>query len=101
MQPDIIRLWFAAGKYVLLEKPIAKDVSTARLLLEDYEKIHTYKSIIFNVEEQFGYLERTKLAQTWLVDEKALGQLAQVYLKLWHIIKARSKYYEIKWRKAR
>jgi predicted dehydrogenase len=35
VQPDIIRRCFVAGKHVLSEKPIAKDVSTARLLLED------------------------------------------------------------------
>jgi hypothetical protein len=46
VQPDIIRRCFAARKHVLSEKPIAKDVSTARLLLEDYKKEYASNNII-------------------------------------------------------
>jgi len=100
VQPDIIRRCFAAGKHVLSEKPIAKDVSTARLLLEDYKKEYAHKNIIFNVAEQFRYMEGPELARKWIVDEKAVGQLTQVHLKIWRNIKAGGKYYETEWRKS-
>lgn len=99
MQPDIIRRCFAAGKHVLSEKPIAKDVSTARLLLEDYQHTYAPKHIIFNIAEQFRYMEGPELARKWLVDEKGVGELTQVHLKIWRNIKAGGKYYETEWRK--
>jgi predicted dehydrogenase len=100
VQPDIIRRCFAAGKHVLSEKPIAKDVGTARLLLEDYQKKYANKKIIFNVAEQFRYMEGAELARKWIVDENAVGQLTQVHLRIWRNIKAGGKYYETEWRKS-
>lgn len=99
LQPDIIRRCFAAGKHVLSEKPIAKDVSTARLLLEDYKREPAHKNIIFNVAEQFRYMEGAELARKWLVDENAIGKLIQVHLKIWRNIRPGGKYYETEWRK--
>jgi predicted dehydrogenase len=100
VQPDIIRRCFAAGKHVLSEKPIAKDVSTARLLLEDYKKEYASNGIIFNIAEQFRYIEGVELARKWIVDEKAVGQLNQVHLRIWRNVKAGGKYYETEWRKS-
>jgi predicted dehydrogenase len=100
VQPDIIRRCFAAGKHVLSEKPIAKDVRTARLLLQDYREKYADKNIIFNVAEQFRYMEGADLARTWIVDEKTVGQLTQVHLKIWRNVKAGGRYYETEWRKS-
>ncbi len=99
VQPDIIRRCFAAGKHVLSEKPVAKDVSTARLLLEEYRTKYAPKNIVFNVAEQFRFMEGAELARKWTVDEKAVGQLTQVHLKVWRNIEAGGKYYETEWRK--
>jgi len=99
LQPGIIRRCFAAGKHVLSEKPIAKDVRTARLLLEDYRREHAHKNIIFNVAEQFRYMEGAELARKWIVDQNAIGQLTQVHLKVWRNIQPGGKYYETEWRK--
>jgi len=99
IQPDIIRRCFAAGKHVLSEKPIAKDVSTARFLLEDYKRDYAHRNIIFNVAEQFRYMEGAELARKWLVDENAIGKLTQVHLKIWRNIQPGGKYYETEWRK--
>jgi predicted dehydrogenase len=99
VQPDIIRRCFAAGKHVLSEKPIAKDINTARLLLEDYKKEYAQKKFIFNVAEQFRYMEGAELARKWIVDENAVGQLTQAHLKIWRNIQPGGKYYETEWRK--
>jgi len=99
VQPDIIRRCFAAGKHVLSEKPLAKDVSTARLLLEDYKKAYAQRNIIFNVAEQFRCMEGVELGRKWIVDENVIGQLTQVHLKIWRNIQPGGKYYETEWRK--
>jgi len=99
VQPDIIRRCFAAGKHVLSEKPVAKDVQTARLLIEDYKRDYAGKGLIFSVAEQFRYMEAYELARRWIVDEGAVGQLTQLHAKVWRNIKAGGKYYETEWRK--
>jgi len=99
VQPDIIRRCFAAGKHVLSEKPIAKDVHAARLLIEDYRQKYAPKGLIFSVAEQFRYIGAYELARKWIVDEKAVGQITQLHAKVWRNIKAGGKYYETEWRK--
>ena len=99
IQPDMIRRCFAAGKHVLSEKPIAKDVHTGRILLEDYKKKYADQNLVFNVAEQFRFMESAELARKWLVDEKAVGKLMQVHVRIWRNIKPGGKYYETAWRK--
>lgn len=99
VQPDIIRRCFAAGKHVLSEKPVAQDVHTARLLIEDYKKHYASKGIIFSVAEQFRFMPEFELGRKWIVDEKAIGDITQLHLKIWRNQAAGGKYYETEWRK--
>jgi predicted dehydrogenase len=99
VQPDIIRRCFAAGKHVLTEKPLAKDVQTGRLLIEDYKKRYASKGIIFSVAEQFRFMPEFELGRQWIVDEKAVGDITQLHLKLWRNQEPGGKYYETPWRK--
>jgi predicted dehydrogenase len=99
VQPDIIRRCFAAGKHVLTEKPLAKDVQTGRLLIEDYKKLYASKGIIFSVAEQFRFMPEFELGRKWIVDEKAVGDITQLHLKLWRNQEPGGKYYETPWRK--
>lgn len=46
----IPKLW-AAGKHVLSEKPMAKDVASGRALVEEYEKVYKPKGLVWRVAE--------------------------------------------------
>lgn len=99
VQPGIIRRCFAAGKHVLSEKPVAKDIATARGLIEDYKKHYAGKGIIFSVAEQFRFMKEFELGRKWIVDEKAVGEIIQLHLKIWRNQGPQGKYYETPWRK--
>jgi predicted dehydrogenase len=99
VQPDIVRRCLAAGKHVLCEKPIAKDVQTARQLIDDYNKQYRDRGLIFSIAEQFRFMHEIGLGRRWIVDEKAIGDITQVHLKVWRNQPASGKYYETPWRK--
>ncbi|CAM1502644.1 Fc.00g074200.m01.CDS01 [Cosmosporella sp. VM-42] len=99
VQPDIIRRCLAAGKHVLSEKPVAKDVQTARLLIEDYKNNYASKGLIFSVAEQFRFMPEFELGRKWIVDEKAIGDITQLHLKIWRNQAPGGKYFETEWRK--
>ncbi|KAJ5604694.1 hypothetical protein N7510_009848 [Penicillium lagena] len=99
VQPDIIRRCLAAGKHVLSEKPIAKDVQTARVLIEDYKKHYAKDGLIFSVAEQFRFMPEFELGRKWVVDERAIGNITQLHLKIWRNQGPTGKYYETPWRK--
>lgn len=50
-QPALIIRALKAGKHVLSEKPVGKDVKTARELIEVYEKEYLPKGLIWRVAE--------------------------------------------------
>lgn len=52
-QPDIVLKALAAGKNVLSEKPVAKDVKTGIELVEKWEKEYKPKGLIWRVAENF------------------------------------------------
>ena len=99
IKPDIIRRCFAAGKHVISEKPIAKDVLSARQLIGDYRTNYASNGIIFSVVEHFRYMEAHETARRWVVDEGAVGKVTQLHARVWRYIKAGSKHYETMWRK--
>lgn len=50
-QPALVIRCLEAGKHVLSEKPIGKDVKTAKALVEEYEKRFQPKGLIWRVAE--------------------------------------------------
>jgi predicted dehydrogenase len=50
-QPDMVIKCLEAGKHVLSEKPIGKDIKTAKALVEEYEKRFAPKGLIWRVAE--------------------------------------------------
>lgn len=50
-QPALVIRCLEAGKHVLSEKPIGKDVKTAKALVEEYEKRFQSKGLIWRVAE--------------------------------------------------
>jgi predicted dehydrogenase len=71
VQPEVIWKCMAAGKHILSEKPIAKDVTTARALLDLYQPLS--RDIIWAVGENF---------RLWPEVEKAFGILQKSDSKL-------------------
>jgi predicted dehydrogenase len=52
-QPEIVLRALAAGKNVLSEKPVAKDVKTGLALIEKWEKEFKPKGLIWRVAENY------------------------------------------------
>lgn len=50
-QPDLIRTAWQAGKHVISEKPLGRDVKEATELVEEYEATYAPKGIIWRVAE--------------------------------------------------
>ena len=50
-QMELVPRCLAASKHVLSEKPIAKDVKSARALIEQYEKTYKPKGLIWRIAE--------------------------------------------------
>lgn len=50
-QPDLIIRALQAGKHVISEKPVGKDIKTAKELIERYEKEFQPKGLIWRVAE--------------------------------------------------
>lgn len=68
-QPEVIVRALKAGKHVLSEKPIARDVKSALELIQTYEEVYKPKGLSWRVAENFeaepAYLE-AKCAQDFL-----------------------------------
>lgn len=64
VQPDFVKKALKAGKHVLSEKPIAKDVDTARALIKWFEEGGEIKkeSVTWGVAENFRYLDSYRKA---------------------------------------
>ena len=99
VQPSIVRRCLAAGKHVLCEKPIAKDVATARELIDNYKTSYAGRGLIFNIAEQFRFMREFERGREWIVDEKAIGEITQAHLRIWRHQPPEGKWYETPWRK--
>ena len=98
VQPSVVRKALAAGKHVLCEKPIAKDVSTAIELAEEYERAYAPRNLVFSIAEQFRYDIGFSRARD-IVASGEIGELKHVHARVWWAMKPGGKYYETEWRK--
>lgn len=95
-QPEYIKKALLAGKHVLSEKPVAKDMATAHELINWYhDKIDTKKTT-WAVAENFRYLGRFQYGADQV---KELGDILGFRLRMHAMVKPGSKYYETAWRK--
>jgi predicted dehydrogenase len=69
-QPDIIRRAFKAGKSVLSEKPVAKDVQNAVDLIREHEE--RYSHLLWLIAEQFGFEPAVKKANKFV---RSIGKI--------------------------
>jgi predicted dehydrogenase len=95
VQPEYIKKALAAGKHVFAEKPIAKDVSTAKELVAWTSDSSNTKAT-YSVAENFRYLDSFVYASSALKD---LGRILTFRSRVSLFVAPGGKYYETPWRK--
>lgn len=94
-QPAYVKKALAAGKHVLAEKPIAKDVETAQDLLA-WTQNSSNTSAVYTVAENFRFLDSFVHASEQIA---ALGRILTFRVRVAAFVEGGSKYYETAWRK--
>lgn len=98
VQPAVVLKCLAAGKHVLMEKPIAKDVKDAVALIAEYESRFQSQKLILAVAEQFRFdLAHEKARQ--IVSDGTIGELVAAHARIWSNMQPGNKWYETEWRK--
>jgi predicted dehydrogenase len=98
VQPAVVLKCLAAGKHVLMEKPIAKDVQEAVALVKEYEAKYKSKKLVLSVAEQFRFNPGYEKARQ-LIANGSIGKVMTVHGRVWQGVKAGNKWYETPWRK--
>jgi predicted dehydrogenase len=98
VQPDVVRQCLAAGKHVLCEKPIAKDVSDGLKLVEDYEKTYAPRNLVFSIAENFR-CDNANVRAREIVASGEIGDLTHAHGRSWFSVLPGVKWYETEWRK--
>lgn len=93
-QPDVIRSAWKAGKHVLSEKPIAKDSTIAKQLIEEY-KPYKENGQLWAIAENFRYLDPIVYGTEQL--KRLGGEVASFQVSIHSLVKAGNIWYETAW----
>ncbi|KAH8668775.1 hypothetical protein BX600DRAFT_263060 [Xylariales sp. PMI_506] len=99
-QPDFVKRALQAGKHVLCEKPVAKDVATAEDLIAFYHALPAAGSGVkatLSIAEQYRYLNALRQGA------REIGQLGRVlsaHLYRHTLVAPQGKYIDTPWRRA-
>jgi predicted dehydrogenase len=96
IQPKFIKEALSAGKHVLAEKPLAKDVETGKELIDWYHANVDTRKLNFSIAEQFRYLAAYAHGAKKI---KEFGKILGVRVRMHTCIQPGAKYYETEWRK--
>ncbi|KAG8851646.1 hypothetical protein FRB96_009142 [Tulasnella sp. 330] len=96
-QPEVIGRALKAGKHVLSEKPIAKDVQSALDLIKTYESEYKHKGIIWRIAENYE-CEPGIVAAADAVRSGKIGKVAHFKLSDSNYLDQGNKYYQTSWR---
>ncbi|KAJ2988384.1 hypothetical protein NUW58_g4009 [Xylaria curta] len=94
-QPSYIEKALAAGKHVLAEKPIAKDLDTALKLIDYYKKISIETKATLSIAENFRFMKGWAYAAEEI---KKLGRVTGFVVRLHSMMQTNNKYYNTPWR---
>ncbi|OCF37874.1 NAD-binding Rossmann fold oxidoreductase [Kwoniella heveanensis BCC8398] len=97
-QPEIVRKALKAGKHVISEKPLAKDVKDALALVEEYEREYKPKGLIWRVAENYSHEPVLREAGKVLSSTPGLGPILFWQLKFEAYVEDGSKYHKTGWR---
>ncbi len=90
---EITRAALAAGKHVIVEKPLAHDLADARRMLELDRHFPQVKMVAENFRYHPAFL-RLKI----LMDEGRIGEPLSVFWNVFRLVDANNKYYQTGWR---
>lgn len=90
VQPEFIKKALLAGKHVLSEKPIAKDVATAQELLKWYHANIDTSKTFWAVGENFRYMTRFLFTAEQV---RKLGKVRHFRVRVHNLVKPDNKYY--------
>lgn len=96
-QPEVILKALTAGKHVLSEKPVAKDVASGIALIKSYRSEHQAKGLIWRVAENYEAEPGYRAAAKAVRDGK-IGKLALFNLSAINALDESSKWYRTPWR---
>ncbi|KAI1380607.1 oxidoreductase family protein [Hypoxylon crocopeplum] len=94
-QPAYIEKALAAGKHVLAEKPVAKDVATAVKLISYYKQVSAETNASLAIAENFRFL------QSWAYGAEQVAKLGKVtgfVVRMNSMMETSNKYYKTPWR---
>lgn len=95
-QPYYIKAALTAGKHVLSEKPIAKDVATAQDLVGWYRQYVDATRVTWSIAENWRFLDSHKYAAEQV---SLLGRVIGFRVKVNRNVQPGNKYFETAWRK--
>ena len=98
IQPAVALKGLAAGKHVLMEKPLAKDIEACEELIAEYEAKYKPKGLILSVAEQFRFDAGHDKARE-VVASGGIGELTAAHARVWQMVVPGNKFYETEWRK--
>ena len=93
VQPTVIKAAIEAGKHVLSEKPIAKDVATAMRLITWYK--HQKREALWSVGENFRFFNPVTFAAEEI--KKLGGELVTFSVDLYAFIDDKDDFYNTAW----
>ncbi|KAI5476106.1 NAD dependent oxidoreductase [Pseudohyphozyma bogoriensis] len=97
LQPDIIEQVWAAGKHVINEKPVGKDVEAGRKLIERYETVYKPKGIQWIIAEQWPYMEVLTIAKD-IISSGKIGKVLSFTLDYSYYVGLDDKNSKTTWR---
>lgn len=89
-QPEYIEAALAAGKHVLSEKPIAKDIASAEKLIQYYKSDKVKAGATWAVAENFRFLESFEFGRQEVLK---LGRILGFRVKMFGNVKPGAKYF--------
>ncbi|OJJ51221.1 hypothetical protein ASPZODRAFT_12059 [Penicilliopsis zonata CBS 506.65] len=96
VQPEFIKQALTAGKHVLSEKPIAKDLATAQELVQWYHATIDTHCTLWAVAENYRFFTKFLLAAEQV---QKLGRVRNFRVNEHTLVPPESKYYNTAWRK--